>query len=178
MVNISCPLHGRYVIYYNERLPDINYPSDYSTDAYIELCEVEVYGCSMPRRYGPDCSLSCPVNCEDYCHIQTGICFECKPGKKGAFCEQGPAKDATDWRSRFYGVLAALCVCIAMFMMFIVAMFLRRRSSSGMDRENKGKDNKDEPCNISVTVKAEEIINSGYQGLEDQNESSAYDFIR
>ncbi|XP_062620194.1 multiple epidermal growth factor-like domains protein 11 [Saccostrea cucullata] len=97
IVNISCPIHGRYVIYYNERLPDIHYPSEYSADAYIELCEVEVYGCSMPRRYGPDCSLPCPLNCKEYCHMQTGICFECKPGKKGAFCEQ-------DCDGRTYGL--------------------------------------------------------------------------
>lgn len=41
---INCSVHGRYVIYYNERRPDVDYPSYYSGFAYSELCEVEVYG--------------------------------------------------------------------------------------------------------------------------------------
>lgn len=42
--NIKCPVHGRYVIYYNERRQDVKYPSYYSKFAYVELCEVKVYG--------------------------------------------------------------------------------------------------------------------------------------
>lgn len=41
---IQCPFHARYVIYYNERRPEVVYPSYYSEFAYSELCEVEVYG--------------------------------------------------------------------------------------------------------------------------------------
>ncbi|XP_062598463.1 uncharacterized protein LOC134259880 [Saccostrea cucullata] len=44
VVNISCTVHGRYVIYYNERNPSKDYPQNYSETAYSELCEVEVYG--------------------------------------------------------------------------------------------------------------------------------------
>lgn len=44
IINITCIVHGQYVIYYNERLPNKMYPSYYSRYAHNELCEVEVYG--------------------------------------------------------------------------------------------------------------------------------------
>ena len=47
IVNITCPVHGQYVIYYNERLKGVTYPPDYHEYAYGLLCEVEVYGKNM-----------------------------------------------------------------------------------------------------------------------------------
>ncbi|XP_062589111.1 uncharacterized protein LOC134250777, partial [Saccostrea cucullata] len=85
IAHITCPVHGQYVIYYNERLANKKYPDDYSAYAFNELCEVEVYGCRAGL-YGPNCSLRCPNNCR-YCHIETGVCSWCKPGYQGYQCE-------------------------------------------------------------------------------------------
>lgn len=41
VLTVTCPVHGQYVIYYNERLSAVTYPNNY---AHNELCEVEVYG--------------------------------------------------------------------------------------------------------------------------------------
>lgn len=41
----SCIGYGRYVIFYNERLHGVSYPSDYQLgNLYTELCEVIVQG--------------------------------------------------------------------------------------------------------------------------------------
>lgn len=42
ILTLNCTMHGRYVIYYNERKD--GQPPYYSTEAYVELCEFEVYG--------------------------------------------------------------------------------------------------------------------------------------
>nr|XP_022311298.1 multiple epidermal growth factor-like domains protein 11 [Crassostrea virginica] len=86
--NQTCTVHGQYVIYYNERLEGVTYPDGYSTYAFNELCEVEVYGCSSPGFYGPNCSTPCPDPHCRYCHIETGTCQGCMPGYKGHKCEQ------------------------------------------------------------------------------------------
>lgn len=46
---ITCTLHGRYVIYYNDRT-NPPYPAGYDEYAYNELCEVEVYGEQIKKK--------------------------------------------------------------------------------------------------------------------------------
>ncbi|XP_062610352.1 cell death abnormality protein 1-like, partial [Saccostrea cucullata] len=88
IANITCPFHGQYVIYYNERPVKDSYTTGHSLNAIIELCEVEVYGCTSLRRYGSDCSKACPKNCKEYCHIESGNCLQCSSGYRGERCEQ------------------------------------------------------------------------------------------
>ncbi|XP_061191096.1 multiple epidermal growth factor-like domains protein 10 [Saccostrea echinata] len=84
---ISCPVHGRYVIYYNERRRGVTYPSYFSKYAYNELCELEVYGCPDQRYFGEYCDQLCPENCQEQrCDITTGECLGCKPGYQGRMC--------------------------------------------------------------------------------------------
>nr|XP_022305737.1 uncharacterized protein LOC111112507 [Crassostrea virginica] len=87
-VNTTCPYHGRYVIYYNNRTHP-PYPEGYSDVAWNTLCEVEVYGCPFRGYYGENCSLECPQNCQEgYCDIVEGTCFGCAHRYMGARCTQ------------------------------------------------------------------------------------------
>ncbi|XP_022307739.2 uncharacterized protein LOC111113742 [Crassostrea virginica] len=87
-VNITCSYHGRYVIYHNNRTHP-PFPVNYTSNAYSDLCEVEVYGCPSPGFYGEDCSIPCPQNCQDgFCHIVEGTCLGCLPGYRGLRCNE------------------------------------------------------------------------------------------
>nr|XP_022308425.1 multiple epidermal growth factor-like domains protein 10 [Crassostrea virginica] len=86
--NTTCFERGKFVIYHNERLQGIVYPDDYSSSAYNDLCEVEVFGCPTSGYYGTNCSIPCPEHCLTHCHIEKGTCQACKPGYQGQRCEQ------------------------------------------------------------------------------------------
>ncbi|XP_061171007.1 multiple epidermal growth factor-like domains protein 10 [Saccostrea echinata] len=86
---INCSVQGRYVIYYNERRPDVMYPIYYSKYAFNELCELKVYGCANYSYYGANCNISCPDNCQERkCDVITGECLGCVPGYQGPRCSQ------------------------------------------------------------------------------------------
>ncbi|XP_061194956.1 uncharacterized protein LOC133203126 [Saccostrea echinata] len=110
VLNITCPVHGQYVIYYNERLSKVKYPDGYSSKAYNDLCEVEVYGCRTGY-YGSNCSLLCPYNCR-YCHIETGECSWCRPGYQGYQCESVQTEEESYWQFRFYIMFGAFFVAV------------------------------------------------------------------
>ncbi|XP_078320873.1 uncharacterized protein LOC144621464 isoform X2 [Crassostrea virginica] len=87
-VNIPCRIDGRYVTFYNERFHP-PYPIGYSTHAFADLCEVEVYGFRIPGFYGKSCSIPCPKNChERYCDIVSGACRGCDVGYVGPKCDE------------------------------------------------------------------------------------------
>lgn len=86
---INCSVHGQYVIYFNERKQDAQYPNFYSKYAYIELCEVEVYGCREYGYYGNNCMYPCSSNCLGRrCDINSGHCLSCLRGYQGPRCTQ------------------------------------------------------------------------------------------
>ncbi|XP_062566844.1 multiple epidermal growth factor-like domains protein 10 [Saccostrea cucullata] len=46
------------------------------------------WGCPTSGYFGPDCSLRCHTNCQEYCNIETGVCLGCKPGYVGQYCDK------------------------------------------------------------------------------------------
>ncbi|XP_065921327.1 multiple epidermal growth factor-like domains protein 10 isoform X2 [Magallana gigas] len=88
--NITCITHGRFVIFYNEKLPGTIYPMGYETSVvFTELCEVTVTGCSSSGVFGVNCDKLCPENCQEWrCNIINGTCLGCTLGWLGAQCDE------------------------------------------------------------------------------------------
>ncbi|XP_056014342.1 multiple epidermal growth factor-like domains protein 10 [Ostrea edulis] len=85
----TCVSHGRYVIFYNERQPGVQYPAGYELTSVTELCEVTVLGCMTTGRYGQECELICSSHCQEQrCHIVDGTCLGCIAGWTGNFCNK------------------------------------------------------------------------------------------
>ncbi|XP_052695719.1 multiple epidermal growth factor-like domains protein 10 [Crassostrea angulata] len=86
----TCTEHGRYDIFYNERLDGVTYPAGYKLhNVYTELCEVIVLACDEGW-YGDNCSQQCVGHCRDNtsCNHVTGQCERgCGAGWTGIFCD-------------------------------------------------------------------------------------------
>ncbi|XP_060070341.1 multiple epidermal growth factor-like domains protein 10 [Ylistrum balloti] len=86
-----CIVDGQYVIFYNKRPAD-NEPKNHiyysPTNAVVELCEVQVFGCPI-NRFGPGCNKRC--NCGvGGCDPDTGRCdvTGCQKGWTGRSCSE------------------------------------------------------------------------------------------
>ncbi|XP_061170860.1 teneurin-4-like [Saccostrea echinata] len=91
---INCLVHGRYVIYYNERKWNVTYPKYYSKKAFNEVCELQVFGCNDSRKYGVNCDQECSKRCQEERCYTTGDCLSCIPGYLGHQCNR-PCDDQT-----------------------------------------------------------------------------------
>ncbi|XP_033739255.1 uncharacterized protein LOC117326606 [Pecten maximus] len=88
VVTHMCPYIGQYVTVYNYRNNTPRY-SWYSDEAFLELCEVQVFGCQVGRYGEGNCNNQCPRNCyRGNCDSTTGACFYCITGKYGNTCDQ------------------------------------------------------------------------------------------
>ncbi|XP_062607047.1 uncharacterized protein LOC134268816 [Saccostrea cucullata] len=115
VVNITCPVHGQFVIYYNKRPQNSYSASRFSDDDFNAFCKVEVLGCKSSKFYGSNCSLPCPSNClHPYCHIETGACHECKLRYIGHHCrlEKEIVDEKYLWLYIALGVLITYVVAI------------------------------------------------------------------
>ena len=44
LYDLDCHVIGRYLFYFNVRIPSYRYPPGYSRYAFADICEIEVYG--------------------------------------------------------------------------------------------------------------------------------------
>ncbi|XP_062612083.1 uncharacterized protein LOC134273881 isoform X1 [Saccostrea cucullata] len=132
--DISCLIHGQYVIFYNERLPGVKYPEDYSSKAVTDLCEIEVYGCKSGY-YGFNCSLSCPYNCS-YCNIESGACLQNIPGYEGPQYKFINTHEEPDWQLRFYVAIGTFLATVTVTAV-LLALFCLKRKKINVSKQNR-----------------------------------------
>ncbi|XP_062613545.1 uncharacterized protein LOC134275285 [Saccostrea cucullata] len=100
IINITCPFVARYVIVQNDYFGN----DTHSTGPILEICEIEIFGCSIncngecettgycaecnTNLWGENCIQSCPDHCNGgICNRTTGSCdFGCRNGTWGIFC--------------------------------------------------------------------------------------------
>lgn len=83
--NVTCVGVGQYVTIYNDRR--VKAKSWYWNEAYFELCEVYVFGCTLGKFGNGHCNDDC-LNClNNVCQPTSGAC-ECDVGFYGDHCDQ------------------------------------------------------------------------------------------
>ncbi|XP_021350744.1 multiple epidermal growth factor-like domains protein 10 [Mizuhopecten yessoensis] len=88
---VACPGVARYLTIYNDRR--VKSYAWYSDEAFLELCEVEVYGCALWQYGAGNCASRCSTTCvDDLCHPTTGKCTDCSDGffKSSSSCTPCP----------------------------------------------------------------------------------------
>ncbi|XP_078329699.1 uncharacterized protein LOC144624167 isoform X3 [Crassostrea virginica] len=102
IIQIPCKQTARFVIVETR----YDAPEDFEKGAFLEICELEVYGCSpncvgdvcdtdgdctngcKAGFWGTTCQSVCPINCKQNCHQQNGICYNCTIGYWGDVCNE------------------------------------------------------------------------------------------
>ncbi|XP_069128375.1 multiple epidermal growth factor-like domains protein 10 [Argopecten irradians] len=96
VVTHQCPYVGQYVTVYNYR----NNPKRhgwYDNFAVLELCEVQVWGCTVGRYGDGNCASVCSGNClGGNCNATTGDCFYCFPQTYGNKCDTNCSSNCLD----------------------------------------------------------------------------------
>ncbi|XP_021369737.1 uncharacterized protein LOC110460865 isoform X4 [Mizuhopecten yessoensis] len=84
---IQCTGSAQYLtIYSDRRSGGISW---YSSNAILELCEVEVFGCPLGKYGDRNCDSDCNLGCANtLCDPVTGECASCTPGYYGSHCNQ------------------------------------------------------------------------------------------
>ncbi|XP_065925703.1 uncharacterized protein [Magallana gigas] len=186
--NVTCAIHGRYVIFYHNRTHP-PYPAGYSEYAYSDLCEVEVNGCPTPGFYGEDCSIPCPQNCQEgHCDSIEGTCLGCIDGYKGATCNEALESCSSGNESKcktstvLYVSVAITVLSLSLNAYFIIRQ-LRNRS---VRRQQKNTENADTPTDkrskdlkptehFSMSVYDQAEAKPAYQELGGITEEYQYD---
>ncbi|XP_021361953.1 scavenger receptor class F member 2-like isoform X2 [Mizuhopecten yessoensis] len=117
----SCTGNTRYLtIYVDRRTKSYDW---YSTQAILELCEVQVYGCPLGKYGNSNCGSNCDTTCvNSLCHPNSGRCTYCAPGfyKSGLVCTACPTNClngvcnvesgvCSDCDNSFFGPFCAAC---------------------------------------------------------------------
>ncbi|XP_069126605.1 receptor-type tyrosine-protein phosphatase mu-like [Argopecten irradians] len=81
--SVPCLVRGRYITYADNVGTGDPYP-------YVELCDLEAYGCPTGWYGLNDCNVPCPIGCRDgVCNPDNGTCFSgCKIGLQGIACNE------------------------------------------------------------------------------------------
>nr|XP_022321970.1 uncharacterized protein LOC111123725 [Crassostrea virginica] len=140
-----CKHHGRYVTYYNKRTGDgADFPFKVTslTETMAEICEVQVFGCSVAGMYGESCDEACPINCRDnLCDIETGACLNCNEGFKGEQCDvsASPLTGSSESELSLYkGVILTLTVVLVVLIVTVVILHYKLSKLKSIKSQQSG----------------------------------------